>query len=236
MNRFRFVLLTGILILALGESAVAQDFTPRVGIGGNISLNVPVQGLKTWFDPAPQFGVVVVYHRSPRTELEFEYYHARFEDGSLENAQFTWAPTGTQNFQTYGSPNANSNMKFHSFLVNGVFHFKRDLANEKTQPYFSFGSGFYHYRTSESGLIFPGQTGNSLNASTVMEPDGDVRTTIGINLGLGLAFQTSDRFAIDLRARYHIIIGQLRPMEAWGLKSVYPFQALDLGLRLKTYF
>lgn len=236
MSRFRNILFAGALVLALGDLSSAQDFTPRVGIAGNLSLNLPVQGLRTWFTQAPQFGIHIVYHRHARTEIEFEYNHARFNGGSLEDAEFMWAPTGSTDRLAYKSPNAQSRMRFHNFLVNGVFYFSKELDGQKTRPYFTFGSGMYHYRTTETGLIFPGQTGNALNTSIVMEPDGDVRTTLGINFGLGVAFYTSDRLAIDLRGRYHVIIGQLRSMEAWGLKQVYPFQALDLGLRVKTYF
>ena len=236
MIRFRSILFGGVLVLALGGISFAQDFTPRVGVAGNISVNLPVLGLRTWFTQAPQFGVNIVYHRHARIEVEYEYHHARFDGGSLEDAEFMWAPTGTTDLQSYKSPNAQSRMRFHSFLVNGVFFFGKQLNDQKARPYFTFGSGMYHYRTTETGLIFPGQTGNSLNTSIVLESDGDVRTTVGINFGLGVAFYTSDRFALDLRGRYHIIIGQLRPMEAWGLKQVFPFHALDLGIRVKTYF
>ena len=115
MIRFRSILFGGVLVLILGGISFAQDFTPRVGIAGNISLNLPVLGLRTWFTQAPQFGVNIVYHRHARIEVEYEYHHARFDGGSLEDAEFMWAPTGTTDLQSYKSPNAQSRMRFHSF-------------------------------------------------------------------------------------------------------------------------
>ena len=81
MIRFRSILFSGVLVLILGGISFAQDFTPRVGIAGNVSLNMPVLGLRTWFTQAPQFGVNIVYHRHARIEVEFEYHHARLMVG-----------------------------------------------------------------------------------------------------------------------------------------------------------
>ena len=83
MIQFRSILFGGVLVLVLGGISFAQDFTPRVGIAGNISVNLPVLGLRTWFTQAPQFGVNIVYHRHARIEVEYEYHHARFDGGSL---------------------------------------------------------------------------------------------------------------------------------------------------------
>ncbi len=235
--RFKNILLTAVLLLVPPLSptipALAQD--SQWGLGTNLSYSLPVLDLRSWFTQGPELGVMLLYNYTSKTELEVEYHHVRFNGGSLEERTFMWAPTGTTDRSPYGSPNAQSRMRMNSYLVNGIFYLDQRQSGSGWAPYFSFGSGFYHYRTRETGLIFPGQTGDALDSTLVLEPDGDSRAALGISLGLGVGLFVSERATIDFRGRYNVMLGQLRPMKAWGLEEVFPFQVLDFGIRIKMY-
>ena len=97
------------------------------------------------------------------------------------------------------------------------------------------GAGFYAYQDRISGLIYPGQQGASLNPDLLIEPREDAHTSLGVNLGVGMAV-VHGHFGLDVRARYHLILGDLRPMEAWGLKSVFPMGMVDVRTAFKFYF
>jgi hypothetical protein len=49
-------------------------------------------------------------------------------------------------------------------------------------------------------------------------------------------FSLGQSVALDLRARYHVVIGELRPMSAWGFdKTTMPLQFIEVGAGLKFF-
>jgi hypothetical protein len=42
--------------------------------------------------------------------------------------------------------------------------------------------------------------------------------------------------ALDVRGRYHFILSELRPYDAWGLDKAFPLQMMDLSAGFKFYF
>jgi opacity protein-like surface antigen len=84
-----------------------------------------------------------------------------------------------------------------------------------------------------SGLLWPGQK-NALTQE--LESFTDQRYALGFNAGLGVEAFVIDNVAVDLRGRYNFVIGQLRPLEDWGLSETFPLQLLDIGAGIKFYF
>ena len=83
---------------------------------------------------------MVLYNYTSRTELEVEYHHVRFNGGSLEERTFMWAPTGSTDRSPYGSPNAQSQMRMNSYLVNGIFYLDQRQSGSGWSPYFRLPS------------------------------------------------------------------------------------------------
>ena len=63
----------------------------------------------------------------------------------------------------------------------------------------------------------------------------DDHTALGVNFGLGTTIR-QDRYGLDVRLRYHLILGDLRPMEAWGLDNVFPITMVDFRTSFKMYW
>ncbi len=103
------------------------------------------------------------------------------------------------------------------------------------RPYVAIGGGFYDYTDEISGMVYPGQNLEPLDTDLVILPRQDDHTALGVNGGLGMMV-AQGRFGLDVRARYHMIIGDLRSMEAWGLESVFPISIIDVRTTFKLYF
>jgi len=69
-----------------------------------------------------------------------------------------------------------------------------------------------------------------------MTPAQDTQTALSANLGFGMEAFITSSVALDVRARYNFIIGELRPFEDWKLQKVFPLQLFDLSAGLKFYF
>ena len=133
-------------------------------------------------------------------------------------------------------------MTINAFTVNGLYHFvDRMAAGGGSQqvvvgPYFAFGGGFYHYTNSVSGLIFAGQPdqGTGLDDTLLLDPFKDTDVAWGGSLGGGVEVLMNNT-ALDVRARYHLLIGELRQMDAYGVGRTYPLQYFEIGVSIRYY-
>lgn len=220
-------------LLALVIAAPVTAREARYGAGVFFNRSVPVQGFHERYSASQVYGVVLDYRVSPRATIEFEYHHLTMDDGKIEGLAFTW-PIDKQQ---YLSPNANARFNLNSFLINALAHLKPRQVRSELQllPYIAVGAGFYDYQDRISGLIYPGQKEQPLNQELMLDPTEDDHTALGANLGLGMAV-TQRRFGLDIRARYHLILGHLSPMEAWNLSGVFPIATFDFRTAFKLYW
>jgi hypothetical protein len=227
----RFALVAGSLV-ALGAADVSAEET-RYGAGIFFDRSVPTQGLGDRYAASQKFGLVFDYKLSSRATLEFEYHHAGMDKGKIETASFTWGVDG----ERYASPEAKSSFNLNSFLMNALVRLGEEPEGEGLEliPYVAVGAGFYDYQDEISGLIYPGQRFEPLDADLLIDPRRDDHTSIGANLGLGMSVMQGG-YGLDLRARYHLIMGDLRSMDAWGLESVFPMGLVDVRTAFKLYF
>lgn len=225
-------LVAGLLVLLAVPRVSAQGH--RFGAGISFDRSIPVMGLGDRYPATQKYGLMLDYRTAPKTTLEFEYNHALLSDGKIERMSFTWP--GDK--EKYLSPQARSEMKLNSFLVNALIRLDpADTSDTGMQlvPYLAIGAGFYAYHHRVSGLIYPGQQGAALNPDLLLEPQEDAHVSLGANFGVGMTV-VRGHFGLDARARYHLILGNLRPMEAWGLKSVFPMGMVDVRTAFKFYF
>ena len=236
MRNGMLVCMAAALLLLSAGSVYGGGVAGSWGLGTFLDYNRSIFKLKDWYETGRgQAGVVFTYVMSPRTSVEMEFHRSIFENGALEDRAFTWPIDG----RDYKSPNALSEMRISSFLVNAVVRRGGGgiLAKEKYSTYVTVGAGFYDYKTDVSGLIFPGQREAPLDKELVIEPFSDSRTALGANVGLGVEAFVFDNISLDVRARYNLLLGELRPMEAWGLEGqTFPMQFLNARGGIRFYF
>ena len=230
------VCMAAALLLLSAGAVYAGDVGGSWGIGTFLDYNRSIFKLKDWYETGRgEVGVVFTYVMSQRTSVEMEFHRSKFDNGKLEDRPFTWPVDG----KAYMSPNAVSEMRISSFLVNAVV--RRGgmgiLAKENYSTYVTVGAGFYDYRTDVSGLIFPGQREAPINKELVIDPFSDSRTALGANVGVGVEAFVFDNISLDVRARYNLLLGELRPMEAWDLDGqTFPMQFLNARGGIRFYF
>ena len=228
--------IVGLVLLISASVTSGQESAGRWGVGAFMDYNRAMFKLKDWYsDGRSQVGVVFAYVASPKVNLEVEYHRSRFDHGSLESRPFTW----TVDNKPYTSPNAVSKMRINSFLVNASIRGGKSQVHRSGSysPYLTVGTGFYDYKTDVRGLIYPGQRTAPLNTGLLLEPFSDTQTALGANIGLGVEAFIFDNISVDLRGRYNVLLGELRPMEAWGLKGqTFPLQFWNLRAGIKFYF
>ena len=217
-----------ILLVASGAGAIEPG---QSGLGLLGSANVPVFRFGDWYSISPKVGITYNYMVSSQIMAEVEYHYSNMLGGDLDKREFYW-PVDKKNYQ---SPNASQSMWSHSLSANGVVHLK-PLQETGTAPYLMGGVGFYGFSHEVEGLIFPAQTGETLDASIQLEPYKDKWAALNFALGGGLSIVTSDRYLVDIRAVYNIALGELRPLEAWGLEKAFPIQTFDLTIGLKYFW
>jgi len=235
MGNSKVLGLVGLLLLVWVSLAGAQEVAGRWGIGILWNYDAPAFGLRDWYSGTSKIGGTFIYVSSPTRAVEVEYHRAEFTHGSIEEKEFEWAADGNR----YLSPEASAEMTFSSVLVNAVLYSSKrgiPFSAARYTPYLVVGGGFYGYEHKVSGLIYPGQKTKPLDPDVKLEPFSDTRKALGANLGLGVEAFVTSNVSIDLRARYNFIVGELRPMEAWGLKRVFPIQSADVGACVKFYF
>jgi opacity protein-like surface antigen len=223
-------------LLLLAGTAPAQEAGEKWGIGTFLDYNRSMFKLKDWYKGGRgEVGVVFTYVASDRVSVELEYHRSKFDNGSLESLPFTWSVDG----KDYVSPNAISKMRINNFLVNAVVRRGGSgmLNKGNYSPYLTVGAGFYDYTTDVRGLIYPKQLTAPLDQTRQLEPFSDTRTALGANVGFGVEGFISDNISVDLRGRYNVLMGELRPMEAWGLEGqTFPMQFWNLRGGMRFYF
>ena len=228
------------LVLLIGHITVADAQAPakRYGIGIYGVLQQPVGTLKKWYNSSPEGAAQLTYVVSSKTMAEVEFHYSKLTDAGLKDREFTWFNgIGAANKTKVRSPSAKAKMWMASLVVNGVRNFVPDKAHGGV-PYITAGIGFYKYRHDVSGLIWPGQVGTAIktDAQSMLEPIKDYETALSMNIGLGVYFKTSDHFAVDLRARWNLSMGQLRPFEDWGILQTFPIQSVNVMVGFKYFW
>lgn len=247
----RLCLGLGVLLLA-SQMASAQDLRGKWGVGGFIAYNTPLYSFgERWDGNADKWGINLSYVSSNRITMELEYHNAKFDDGILETRPFTWGVTNLAYASEDINPDSEYSMKFNSLLLSAVVHFRRDRQMDEGSfsPYIVVGAGFYDHLATAKNILWPGQNeGEALAAgagvdaagltlpAVVMAPQEDTRTALAIAAGVGLEAFLTPTIAIDTRLRYHFMLTELRPYDAWLLNKVFPLQMMDLTAGFKFYF
>lgn len=247
MTRFSVWIVVGALALALvAPAAAAQEEAGRWAFGGYFGLNQPVFGLSDWYDGTAKVGISFAYVASSRISVEFEYLRARDGSGSLEDREFTWFIDN----KNYRSPDVSATMTWNNVAMNGIIRLvdRPFLVAEAWFPYLTVGLGYFKYHSRIENLVWPGQadlvTGaSSLNpngpgpdGTLVFPPYDDRRAALSFSIGGGLEAFVTKNISLDVRARYHLSIGELRPINAYGLSQTFPLQQFDVGGGVKFYF
>ncbi len=228
--------LTVALLLVSVGGVYGQSASGSWGVGTFLDYNRSMFKLKDWYeDGRGTVGVVFTYVVGPKVSVEVEYHRSKFDNGSLEDRMFTWGPDG----KDYASPDAVSKMQMNGFLVNGIIRGKgaEVLRKGSYEPYLTVGAGFYDYSTDVSGLIYPGQKTAPIDPTLKLDAFSDTRTALGVNAGFGVEGFIFDNISVDLRARYNVFLGELRPMEAWGIEGqTFPMQYWNVRGGMRFYF
>lgn len=234
-----------LLLLPVGVSAQKKaDVVGKVGFGVSGALNFPIFSLKDRFRSTQSYGMYLTYAKGPHTTMEVEYHRIRFDPGKLQESTFYWPEGNSNTWQRYRSPLARNFMVVNTFTVNGLYHFvDRTSAGAEgvrqpimAGPFLIYGAGFYQYNNSTSGLIFPGQAdrGKGLDQTLLIDPFQDKDVAWGFNVGGGVEILMG-KAGLDVRGRYHLMIGELRPMNAFYMPRTYPIHFFDFGVSMKYY-
>ena len=227
-DMFRTLCLVGAVLISVSTAGALEKGQSGIGFFG--SANVPLFKFGEWYSASPKLGISYNYIASSRIVAEVEYHYSSMLGGDLDTREFTW-PIDSQN---YRSPNVDQGVTFNSLTASGLLHFNE--LGGGTSPYIMGGVGFFGFSNEVSGLIFPGQSGTSLDTSIQNPAFHDKVAALTFSFGGGISIAGSEQFVIDLRLRYNVIMGELRPLEDWGLEKVFPMQAIDLSGGIKYYW
>jgi len=249
-----FCLVLGLIVVS--ASTAPAQVAGKWGFGGFISYTNPLFTFGERFNGGvDKWGLTASYVSNSRITMEAEYHHAEMDNGALANGAFTWSPkalTAKQYRSADINPNSAYTNRFNSVLLSGLWFFNADRSMDEGSfsPYIVVGGGFYDHKTVADNIIWPGQSptdaGNvdatfvdvqgDLLPQVVMDRQEDTRTAVTAALGLGMEAFLTPTIALDLRARYHFILSELRPYDAWGLDKAFPLQMYDLSAGFKFYF
>ena len=234
LSKWKVVILAMLCCAVWAGTSAAAEQTGVWGVGAFASHNMPLKGLKSWFSNAGKYGMTFNYVPASRIVVEVEYHRSRFDRGKLSEMPFLW-PVDGQEHQSVG---ATSTMSLDSGLLSILVHRANDPAFRAwgTSPYIAVGMGFYRYETDNRNFAYPAQISPPFDPTKVLEPFSDRRFGLAFSLGTGVQAFITDNWALDLRGRYSVVIGELRPMELWGVRRTFPIQLVDLTAGLKFYF
>lgn len=242
-------------VLASASASQAQ-VAGKWGLGGFVSYTHPMFTFGQRFGGGiDKWGLTASYVSSSRMTVEAEYHHARMDGGILESGEFTWSPKALT-FHEYRSkdinPNSSYTNRFNSVLLSGLWFFNADRSMDEGSfsPYIIAGGGLYDHKTVAEDIVWPGQSPNDAKEvdetkvdaqgdilpQKVLERQEDTRTAVTAVFGGGLEAHLTETIALDVRARYHFILGELRPYDAWELPKAFPLQMFDLSAGFKFYF
>jgi opacity protein-like surface antigen len=247
LKAFTIAAMSVLLAMAAAtHRADAQEVAGRWSIGGSFGLNKPVRGLTDWYGPTAKGGVSLTYIASSRVSVELEYQRTKDDRGSLVDRTFVWLVDNSN----YASPNTTSTLSWNNFALNGIIRLTANpiLQARKGGPYVTIGMGFYQFKHQVTNLVWPDQvaavTGaNSLNPAgpgpdgTVVIPAfADTKVALSFNAGAGLEAFVTDNIALDTKIRWHMSVGEFRPINAYGLVQTFPLQQMDVVAGVKFYF
>lgn len=228
------LLAMGLVALCGPSEAPASD---KWGMGGFVDVNIPFRSLRDRFSSAAKYGATFSFVRSSSFTAEIEYHRSNFDKGKLATMPFKW-PVDKK---TYTSPNARSTMMFNSVALNALL-----FPGEKNQSsgfrakgyryYILLGGGIYRYKAVNENLVYPAQTKQPIDLTNVMLPQVDQRYTLAADFGFGLEGFVTDNLSVDVRGRYNLVVGELRPMLFYNLETTWPIMLFDVGVGLKIYF
>lgn len=223
-------------VLLFGGSPV-QAQSGKWGFGGFVDYNMPLKSLRDRYSNNAKFGATLNYVTSEALTVEVEYHYSKFDDGKLATDPFVYAADGN----SYTSPNAISELTLKSLGVNALIFLGEEnsshgFKSKDYRYYVAVGGGFQNYKAVNENFVFPAQNTATIDLTQVMEPQVDQRTTLAGNVGVGVEGFITDNFSVDVRGRYNIVIGELRPMLFYGRDRTRPMQFFDLGVGLKMYF
>jgi opacity protein-like surface antigen len=226
--------------------ATAQE-VGRWAVGGNVALNSPLGALKDYTSTSGKYGLNFSYVVSPRVSVEFEYQRMKDQNAALEGAEFVWFIDNRR----YVDPDVSHEISWNNVAFNAIVRLgdRPMLTAQQWNPYITIGGGFYRYDSHVTGLVWPGQA-TAVTGSTSLDPTGgpgpdnslnlpdshDRRAALSINTGLGLEAFIIQNVSLDIRARYHMSVGDLRPFNDFGLFQTFPLQQFDIGAGIKFYF
>lgn len=228
------LILAGVVLLTCVGLSEAQQGR-KWGVGTFLALNSPVGKLGDQFGPTSKYGLNWQYLLSERLYIEVEYHHSDWGEGKLVDQPFTWSVDG----KDYVSPAAVHKMKMNSVAFNLlIFHQEIPSFRAKDFAYYvQVGAGFYDYKAERHNFIYPGQKTEPLDVTLVLQPQIDTRAALTAHFGMGIQAFAIDNVALDIRARYHVIMGDVRPMWDWGIEQkTFPMMLFDVGAGLKFYF
>jgi opacity protein-like surface antigen len=246
-------LAVSLAVLSLAGSSQAQE-AGRWAIGGSFALNSPVN-FKDYMGTVVKYGFTFSYVVSPRVTVEAEYQRMSDDTAGLENNDFLWFIDNRR----YIDPDVDHNFDWNIVAVNSIVRLgnRPMLTAEQWNPYITVGGGFYRYNSEVTNLIWPGQAlavpsatvGTSLGIIDAGNPTGlgpddalefplqrDRRSALSLNVGVGLEAFIISNVSLDMRARYHMSVGDLRPYNDWGMYQTFPLQQFDVGAGIKFYF
>jgi len=247
--------LVAALMVSTASTAPAQ-VAGKWGLGGFVGYTNPLFTFGERFGSGiDKWGLNASYVSSSRVTLEAEYHHAEMDHGVLETKEFPWSPKA-QTLKQYASidlnPAGTYTNRFNSVLISGLWFFNADrtMGEGSFSPYIVVGGGFYDHKTVASNIVWPGQSptdaGNvdatkvdaqgDILPQVVMDRQEDTRTAVTAAFGVGLEAFLTPTIALDVRGRYHFILSELRPYDAWGLDKAFPLQMIDLSAGFKFYF
>ncbi len=219
-----------IVVLLPNAQATARE--GAFGAGGFFDFYIPVFNFKDMYDSGTKFGGTAHYIYHKRKMVEVEFHHARFNNGSLETRTFSFSDG-----KDYTSPQAKASMTINSINANWLFALREQGFGQGTTFYLTFGAGLHDYSSKVSGLIFPGQIPSGAGAppdpTILLEPIDDTRTAFSASFGGGVQIGMGDKAALDVRLRYNIVMGELRPFLIWGIEKTYPINLIDIGAGIK---
>jgi opacity protein-like surface antigen len=210
-------------------------------------LNQPLFKLRDYTSTSGKYGLNFSYVVSPRVTVEFEYQRSKDSSAGLEGAEFVWFIDSKR----YVDPDVSHELDWNNVAFNAIVRLgdRPMLTAEQWNPYLTVGAGFYRYDSHVKDLVWPGQAtgvtgGSSLDPTGGLGPDNalslpdshDRRAALSLNGGLGLEAFIISNVSLDLRARYHLSVGDLRPFNDFGLFQTFPLQQFDIGAGFKFYF
>jgi hypothetical protein len=79
------------------------------------------------------------------------------------------------------------------------------------------------------GLLYP------QNPSIELLPTREKKRALAVVTGVGALIGLGPKAGFDVRARYNLVLGELRPYYLWGIDKAYPFLLIDLGAGIKFF-